>query len=200
MKSYIIAALVASSTAVKLNWPSVARCDGSHISSDHDACDHNNNMEHAHDNTALQIVESWPSVARCDGSHTSSDHDACDHNNNMPHAHDDTTIQTSSQWPSVARCQPGHTSSDHDACDHNNNMEHAHDDTTLQLSFRPAIKCKDPIHGNPISCDHDDINESNWNDLPKDDKGITPVKEVVGGPLVDNDAALEEEKAKKAGF
>ena len=178
MKAYLFAALLASTSAVKLQWPSVARCEPGHISSDSDACDHNNNMEHAHDGTAVQIVESWPSVARCQPGHISSDSDACDHNNNMEHAHDGTAVQIVESWPSVARCQPGHISSDSDACDHNNNMEHAHDGTNVQLTFRPPIKCIDPIHGNPISCDDDDINEDNWSPLPKNEKGLTPVKEI----------------------
>ena len=89
-----------------------------------------------------------------------------------------SALKLNSQWPSVARCNSGDVSTDSHACDHNNNMEHPHDGTTLQISFRPPIKCIDPIHGNPISCDHDDIDSTNDQPLPKDENGFTPVKEV----------------------
>ena len=80
-------------------------------------------------------------------------------------------------------------------------MRHAHDGTVgdhdstyVQTEFRPPIKCKDPVHGNPISCDHDDI-EPGVNDAPlgkKADSGLTPVKVIPGGPLVDNTPKPEE--------
>ena len=92
MKAYVLVALLATSQAVKLNWPSVAKCTGDHISSDSNACDHDNRMEHAHDGTTLQIGEQWPSVAKCTGDHISSDSNACDHDNRMEHAHDGTTL------------------------------------------------------------------------------------------------------------
>merc|ERR1712167_534326 len=63
--------------------------------------------------------------------------------------------------------------------------------------FRPPIKCKDPIHGNPITCDHDDI-EPGVNDAPlgKDaESGLTPVKVIEGGPLVDNTPPPPEAEA-----
>jgi len=43
-----------------------------------------------------------------------------------------------------------------------------------------VIKCKDPVHGNPITCDHDDIIA--WGALGKDENGFTPTKVVLGGP------------------
>ena len=78
-----------------------------------------------------------------------------------------------------------------------NNMEHAHDGTAVQLEYRPAIKCMDPIHGNPVTCDHDDINEANQDPLPKDENGFTPTRVVEGGPLVDNDPEPVEKSEKK---
>lgn len=53
----------------------------------------------------------------------------------------------------------------------------------LQLAYRPPIKCKDPITGNPISCDWDDITELN-DERSKDKMGMTKEKEVEGGPTV----------------
>jgi hypothetical protein len=58
-----------------------------------------------------------------------------------------------------------------------------------------VIKCKDPVHGNPITCDHDDI--VSWGALGKDENGFTPTKEVIGGPSFENkepesDTAAEE--------
>jgi hypothetical protein len=156
-------------------------------------------MAHAHDNTVtLQTGAEWPSVARCDGSRTSSDINPCDHDNHMAHAHDNTvTLQTGAEWPSVARCDGSRTSSDINPCDHDNHMAHAHDNTvTLQLAgpgnsaavqlsadYRPVTKCMDPVHGNPISCDHDDITE--FAPLAKDENGFTPTREQVGGPHYD---------------
>ena len=52
----------------------------------------------------------------------------------------------------------------------------------LNTEFRPAIKCKDPDHGNPVSCDDDDINQTNGSPLPKDENGFLPVKIIEGGP------------------
>jgi len=67
-------------------------------------------------------------------------------------------------------------------------MAHPHDGTAVQVSvnksFRPKIKCIDPIHGNPISCDWDDIDTMNGGSLPKDALGFTPQKILPGGPNV----------------
>jgi hypothetical protein len=60
-------------------------------------------------------------------------------------------------------------------------MAHAHNDTVL-LQYRPAIKCIDPIHGNPISCDEDDISPDMLAPLPQDENGFTPIRIVKGGP------------------
>ena len=93
MRAFVIAALFSSANSLKLvqKWPSVARCDGI-LSTDQDACDHNNNLRHNHDGVygSLDYVQQkveWPSVARCDGI-LSTDQDACDHNNNLRHNHD----------------------------------------------------------------------------------------------------------------
>jgi len=58
----------------------------------------------------------------------------------------------------------------------------------------------DPNTENPISCDWNDIDETNIAPLPKKGglSGLTPVKEVVGGPLVDLFADKEKEKKEKA--
>ena len=82
----------------------------------------------------------------------------------------------------MARCANGDISTDGSPCDHDNRMVHPHDGSVLQLSeeYRPVIKCVDPVHGNPVSCDHDDI--INWSSLPQDENGFTPTKVVVGGP------------------
>merc|ERR1711865_579332 len=52
---------------------------------------------------------------------------------------------------------------------------------------RPPIKCFDPITSNPISCDWNDIDETNSGDLPKKGglSGLTPTKSVPGGPTID---------------
>ena len=54
------------------------------------------------------------------------------------------------------------------------------------VQYRPFIKCKDPIYGNPITCDTDDITDAN-DDRTKDIWLMTPVKVVVGGPTVNNE-------------
>ena len=194
MKSFILAALLATTSAVSLKktWPSVARCNNDQTSSDINACDHHNRMTHNHDNViTLQYDQQWPSVARCNNDQTSSDIKACDHDNRMSHKHDNVvTLQTNQEWPSVARCNNDATSTDMNACDHHNRMAHPHDQTVVQLEeesmYRPVIKCVDPVHGNPISCDHDDI--VNWSALPKDSNGFTPTKVVLGGPSYNSDA------------
>ena len=202
MKCTIIAALFACTNAVTLRqmsgaeWPSVARCNAGDVSKDSAPCDHDNRMEHPHDGTVLQTAQQWPSVARCNAGDVSKDSAPCDHDNRMEHPHDGTVLQTASQWPSVARCNAGDVSKDSAPCDHDNRMEHPHDGTTLQLQYRPPIKCIDPIHGNPVSCDHDDIMD--WSALPKDENGFTPTKIVPGGPLVDEFAAAEAKNVASA--
>ena len=51
MKSFVYTALVGSITAIQLQnqWPSVARCKPGQISTDFEACDHNNKGEFQHD-------------------------------------------------------------------------------------------------------------------------------------------------------
>ena len=208
MRAFVLAALFASASAVKLNseWPSVARCgegNNNAISSDDFACDHNSKnptvvegsltddrFQHSQPgySTQVQIGNEWPSVARCESRTTeSTDEFACDHNNVNPHPHDGSVLMTAEQivnsWPSVARCDSRTTeSTDEFACDHNNVNPHPHDGTLV--SFRPPIKCKDPVFGNPISCDDDDIGDRNDQPLPKDEHGLTPVKVIEGGPNV----------------
>lgn len=231
MKFGAYIALIGASAAVKLQWPSVARCT-SGISTDGTPCDHDNRMTHNHDDTVkyqvgtgstqndfnVQLDQQWPSVARCT-SGISTDGTPCDHDNRMTHNHDNTVqnqdgtgstqedfkLQLSaeqasdivSSWPSVARCTSG-ISTDGTPCDHDNRMTHNHDNTVgyqagtgstqndfnlqldEQVAYRPAIKCMDPVHGNPISCDNDDIDDNSA--LAKDENGFTPVKVVKGGP------------------
>jgi len=102
-------------------------------------------------------------------------------------------------WPSVARCAPDEIPSDQFACDHSNEMRRHHHDGTVGMDlepeaafvqFRPPIKCKDPVFGNPISCDTDDITDAN-DDHVKDIWNMTPVKVVVGGPTVNNEPPEE---------
>ena len=104
----------------------------------------------------------------------------------MEHPHDGTAVQIKEQkqWPSVARCTAGQVSTDSFPCDHNNNMEHPHDGTAVQIAARPPIKCIDPVHGNPITCDWDDIDKTNRDPLPKDALGFTPQKIIEGGPNI----------------
>ena len=54
-----------------------------------------------------------------------------------------------------------------------------------EVSYRPPIKCICPKTGNPISCDWDDIDESNWHPLQKDENGFRPVKVILGGPSIE---------------
>ena len=82
-------------------------------------------------------------------------------------------------------------------------MQHPHDGTAVQLDARPPIKCIDPVHGNPITCDVDDIDKTNRDPLPKDALGFTPQKIILGGPSIVGpiekaNQEAEEEKAKKA--
>ena len=112
-------------------------------------------------------------------------------------------VKLNAEWPSVAKCgegQNGAVSSDDFACDHNSKNPTVVDgsvtdhrfqyanpgyytqvQTAEQINFRPPIKCKDPVHGNPISCDHDDIDASN-EENPKNEMGETEVKVIEGGP------------------
>merc|ERR1740139_102053 len=149
MKSIVIAALFASTNAVKLEWPSVARCNPGQISTDSWPCDDNSKGPHHLDGTQVQI----------DGSDT------------VLFSLDGARIQTSDSWP----------------CDDNSKGPHHLDGTTLQLEYRPPIKCFDPITSNPISCDWNDIDETNSGDLPKKGglSGLTPTKSVPGGPTID---------------
>lgn len=94
-------------------------------------------------------------------------------------------------------------STDYHPCDDNSKGPHYLDGTQVQLhaEYRPPIKCKDPNTGNPISCDWNDIDESNSAPLPKKGgiiEGKTPVKEVNGGPLVDLFAKKKAEEAANA--
>ena len=233
MKSIVIAALFASTNAVKLEWPSVARCAPGQISTDSWPCDDNSKGPHHLDGTQVQLdssdvvlfnmdgskfvqtAEQWPSVARCPPGKISTDSDACDDNSKGPHHLDGTQvqidgsdtvlfsldgarIQTAVEWPSVARCPPGKISTDSDACDDNSKGPHHLDGTQLQLNYRPPIKCMDPTTGNPISCDWNDIDDTNSAPLAKKGgiSGLTPVKEVPGGPTIDLFA--DKEKAKEA--
>ena len=105
-------------------------------------------------------------------------------------------------WPSVARCAPDENPSDEWACDHSAEFRrHLHDGTVgqdlqpaaaafAQLSYRPPIKCKDPVFGNPISCDTDDITVVNQA-RTKDIWNMTPIKVVVGGPTMSNEPPQE---------
>ena len=211
MRAFVIATLFASASAVKLNaeWPSVAKCgEGQNgaVSSDDFACDHNSKNPTVVDGsvtdhrfqyanpgyeTQVQTSAQWPSVARCDSRQTeSTDEFACDDNNVNPKPHDGSVVQTAEQivnsWPSVARCGTRQDeSTDEFACDGNNVNPHPHDGSVVQTAeqvvFRPPIKCKDPVFGNPVSCDDDDIGARN-EENPKNAMGETEVKVIVGGP------------------
>ena len=147
-------------------------------------------MTHPHDNAVHNLAQ-WPSVARCNRDDVSKDDTPCDHDNRMSHPHDNAVhnlAQTS--WPSVARCNRNDVSKDDTPCDHDNRMSHPHDNAVHNLvqleenvEYRPVIKCMDPTHSNPITCDFDDITD--YRSLPKDGNGFTPVKEVLGGPRFD---------------
>merc|ERR1719424_879931 len=62
MKSIVIAALFASTNAVKLEWPSVARCNPGQISTDSWPCDDNSKGPHHLDGTQVQIPFFSPSM------------------------------------------------------------------------------------------------------------------------------------------
>lgn len=123
-----------------------------------------------------------------------------------------------SAWPSVARCSPDEVPSDEFPCDHSNAFRlHNHDNVTgadphelatpllmlqtgeqMNTEYRPKIKCKDPLFGNPITCDYNDITSVNKS-RTKDVFLMTPVKVVVGGPTMSYepvvDAKDDESKA-----
>ena len=182
MKTAIFFLLAASTQAMRLQWESVARCVPGQISSDSKPCDHDNHTPHNLDGTTIQT--NWESVARCKPGVISSDSKPCDHDNHTPHNLDGTNVQTN--WESVARCKAGQTSTDSQPCDHHNNMDHSLDGTVghlvqLQEEYRPVIKCKEANHGNPVTCDYDDIVDDA--PAPKDENGFTPTKVILGGPL-----------------
>ena len=172
------------SIRIRSSWESVARCKPGQVSTNDVPCDHNNiNDQH------LGLAQ-WESVARCKPGVVSSDSKPCDHDNRTPHNLDGTTVQVG--WESVAKCKAGQTSSDKQPCDHDNRMEHKHDGTVgktlvqLNAEYRPVIKCKEAGHGNPVTCDYNDVTELNDSPAPKDENGFTPTKVVLGGPLQDN--------------
>jgi len=124
MRSIAIAALLATASAVKLSWPSVARCAPGQISTDFHPCDDNSKGPHHLDGTQVQLDAEWPSVARCAPGQISTDETACDDNSKGPHhidgtlveidssdvvlfGIDGTRLQIAENWPSVARCNPG---------------------------------------------------------------------------------------------
>ena len=53
--TFAIAAFLANVSAIRISkeWPSVARCTSGQVSTDSFPCDHNNNMEHPHNGTAV---------------------------------------------------------------------------------------------------------------------------------------------------
>ena len=187
MRTYIIAALFASVQSIKLTaeWESVAKCKADQISTNEVPCDHNNiNDQHLGLNQ-----KKWESVARCKPGQISSDSKPCDHDNHTPHNLDGTNVQTN--WESVARCKAGQTSTDSQPCDHHNNMDHSLDGTVgtlvqINQQWRPVIKCKEDSHGNPVTCDYNDVTSLNDAPARKDENGFTPTKTVLGGPLQDN--------------
>jgi hypothetical protein len=148
-------------------WPSVARCKPGQISTDFEACDHNNKGEFQHDKIPpsqfeqVQLNNEWPSVARCKPGQISTDFEACDHNNKGEFQHDKIPP---SQFEQVQ----------------------------LSAEFRPAIKCEDPVTGNPISCHDGDINSSNMGllnaDANKNAKLETEVRVIPAGANADSDA------------
>ena len=148
-------------TAAFVQWPSVARCRVADGTTDETACDDAGPPEHAkfHDDV----------VGRSPMGPTSA--------NLLPTAAAFLDISAEeaadivSQWPSVARCDEDGIPSDQWACDHANKFRlHNHDGTLGKdmtaafvmtgAEFRPEIKCRDPVHGFPISCDWDDTMEA----------------------------------------
>ena len=119
MKSFVLAALFASVSAVNLSWPSVARCKDGQISTDFEACDDMNKGEKQHDQIPpsqfkqIQLNNEWPSVARCKPGQISTDFEACDDLNSGTKQHDKIApsqfdqVQLNNEWPSVARCKSG---------------------------------------------------------------------------------------------
>ena len=167
-------------------WPSVARCLSGQKSTDETPCDQSgerlDNVRNLDGTvgrtptgpTSANLLPTaafaqWPSVARCKVADGTTDETACDDAGPPNHAkfHDDVVGRTPmgptsanllptaafldisaeqaadivSQWPSVARRD-----------------EAAFLQT--ESEFRPEIKCRDPVHGNPISCDWDDTMEA----------------------------------------
>lgn len=182
MRAFVIAALLAATSAVQLQkqWPSVARCNpDSKISTDIDACDQFLNNNHNLDGTkgsldnakALQMDQEWPSVARCNpDSKISTDIDACDQFLNNNHNLDGTkgsldnakALQLSSEeasdivesWPSVARCDPNSKiATDIDACDQFLNNNHNLDGTKGSLDNAKAVQLDESVNYRPeIKC------------------------------------------------
>merc|ERR1711934_1101419 len=111
MKSFVIAALFASTNAVKLEWPSVARCNPGQISTDSWPCDDNSKGPHHLDGTQVQLDSSDVVLFNIDG----------------------TRVQTAEEWPSVARCNPGQISTDLHPCDDNSKGPHHLDGTQVQI-------------------------------------------------------------------
>jgi len=194
------------------HWPSVARCAPGQMSTDEWHCDDNSKGPHNIDNTG-----------RTERTTRATDRDQymvqMDTSDVTLFNLDGLRIQTGEQWPSVARCAPGQMSTDEWHCDDNSKGPHNIDNTGRterttratdrdqymvqmenDVAYRPPIKCFDPKTENPISCDWNDIDETNSAPMAKKGglSGLTPVKEVAGGPSIDLFAKKEnEEKAEK---
>merc|ERR1719263_1879915 len=82
MRSFVIAIFLASTSAVRMTWPSVARCPEGQESTDEWACDNNAKGPHSLNKPTgfLQLRQQWPSVARCAEDQISNDETPCDHN------------------------------------------------------------------------------------------------------------------------
>ena len=164
MRTFVLVALVASVSAIKIEWPSVASCgEGTKdaISGDVRACDHNSKNPSMLDGSQIShnhegYITNPTSADHQYTTNVQTDVDGISSENLM------TAEEIVNSWPSV------------------NEQTSA----LVQLNARPPHKCTEPGHGNPVSCDDDDFNETNSGMLPKDEAGFKPVKVIMGGPLV----------------
>jgi len=203
--------LLAPAAFAQKTWPSVARCAAGAISSDEFPCDNSArpNILHDHANVtgatphplatpllapaapapaafvqvdaeeAARIVSAWPSVARCSPDEVPSDEFPCDHSNAFRlHNHDNVTgvDPHALATPLLAPAPPAVTV--------------VQVDEAISTEYRPKIKCKDPLFGNPISCDYNDITSVN-SGRKKDVFLMTPTKVVVGGPTMNYEPVIE---------
>ena len=128
MRTLIIAALFASAQAMRLQWPSVARCPDGTPSTNTNKCDNlgqgpwplDPSFVMSEESLQDQELESWPSVARCADGTPSTNTNKCDNLGAGPWPLDPSFAQ--GEYRPVTKCVEGSTGYANPAtCSYNDN-------------------------------------------------------------------------------